>query len=815
MGFAANHCDEGRRRDIARSLFTVTSVNETKGELHGLCPIHNESNPSFSYNYKKDVYKCLSCNADGDLVRLWSEVKGLDQKEGFKSFCEASGIQLDSTGKDTGGWGTAPGGAGGDDLPPLDPKHVQEQMARAWELFQPLPKMLLERMEWERGWSRKWMELLDLRLQTHYLTKKGALVALKDPDRIAIPVRDDADVLVNIRLYRPGAKQYKIISFAKTTGQARLFPARPLRDEGPVILCEGESDTICALSHGFTAVTQTSKLKKWPDEHLAAFRGRDVVIAYDADQAGQTYARFAALALAGTAQSIRVIDWPDYMEKDREGAFPADHGQDLTDFFVRHRKSVEDFQLLIDSSLSPQFDSQGNASAPPGSGGDKPLPGDLGTVAEFFEHGINNRYSFKPRLLAERLLAEYRLVSDPASGLLYLWNDTYWGHFDEDHLKNTAIRYLATEAQKSRVEDSVYQVIKLATLPHGRAVNDRLDWVCLQNGMLNIETFEMRDHDPDFYFTTIFPVALDPGSTKRCDRFLAFLDATIQTPEVIAQLQEFAGYCLTRHARYEKCLFLYGPGRDGKSTLMKLFREMVGPQNCSAVSFPDLEREFPRSSLYNKLLNISTEIGSQAIESSYFKAITSGDPIQAAFKHRDNFEFTPFVKLIFAGNILPRIKDTSDALYERFLPIKFKRQFLEGDPERDPHLFDKLKEELSEIFYWALCGLKRLTHNGRFTASDETRELLMSYRRSNSPVLSFVQDKLIVEQSQEIAKDELYGQYREYCSVNGYRATSSANFFRELETAVGHLRSYRPQSPTGSRPRVIRGVGLRESVQGR
>ena len=121
-------------------------------------------------------------------------------------------------------------------------------MARAWELFQPLPKMLLERMEWERGWSRKWMELLDLRLQTHYLTKKGALVALKDPDRIAIPVRDDTDVLVNIRLYRPGAKQYKIISFAKTTGQARLFPARPLRDEGPVILCEGESDTICALS---------------------------------------------------------------------------------------------------------------------------------------------------------------------------------------------------------------------------------------------------------------------------------------------------------------------------------------------------------------------------------------------------------------------------------------------------------------------------------------------------------------------------------------------------------------------------------------
>jgi putative DNA primase/helicase len=829
MGIAAKYLGETRRAEIARTLFTVKSAEEGKGELHGLCPLHNESNPSFAYNFKKDVYNCLSCGAGGDLLRLWCEVKGLGQKEGFKAFCEEFAISADPPGGVQKRRGAAGGGGGtADEVPSLDPEMVLGQMEKAWEMSPPLPEPFIKRLGAQRGWSPRWIEILDLRLQTHYLTKKGILSAIDQPDRAAIPIRDTEGKLVNIRLYRPGAKQYKIISFAKTTGTSRLFPARPFYDvdthdenrlHGTILLCEGESDTICALSHGFNAITQTSKLKNFPPEQLVVFQGRDVVIVYDADEPGQKYTRYASQALAGTAKSIRVIHWPSFMGVDENGGVPKDHGQDLTDFFVRHKKTADDLMALIDAAERPIFPTNGIKSSSPAekdigasfsSNNDENQqpPGDIVSVKDFFDHGIGGRYSFKPRLLAERLLSEYRLMSDPASGLMYLWNGKYWEEFDEDHLKNVAIRYLASESQKSRIEDAIYQVRKLATLPHGRKVNDRLDWICLQNGMLNINTFEILPHDPDAYFTTIFPVSLDPSSPKRCDRFLKYLDTNVQTPEVIDQIQEFAGYILTRHARYEKCLFLFGPGRDGKSKLMRLLREMVGAKNCSAVSFPDLEREFPRSSLYNKLLNISTEIGSEAIESSYFKAITSGDPIQAAFKHKDNFEFSPYCKLIFAGNILPRIKDTSDALYERFLPVKFKRQFLEGDPDRDVMLLEKLIEELSEIFYWALCGLQRLMKNGRFTDCEETRELIIGYRRSNSPILSFIEDECIMGADQEVFKDELYARYRQYCGKNGYMPVSNNNFFRDLEAALNNLRIYRPRTD-GKRKRAIQGVGLK------
>ena len=666
-----------------------------------------------------------------------------------------------------------------------------------WELFPPLPDAWVDRLGKVRGWSRYWIEILDLRLQTHYQHKKtGALVGIKKPERVAIPIRDAAGKMVNIRLYLPGGGQYKIVSWAKSTGQARLFPARPLDagDGVAVLLCEGESDTICALSHGFNAVTQTSKLKNWPAEHLAPFKGRDVVIAYDADAPGVKYAAFAAQALAGTAKSIRVVQWPAFMGIDASGAIPESHGQDLTDFFVTHGKSADDLQALIGEAIP--FDAAAGPEIPPA--------GDI-SYMDFFARGVNDRLSFKSRLLADRILRELTLLSDPETGLMYRWNGHYWESYDEDHVRAVALRYLGDESQKSRAEDAAYQVKMLCTLPHGRAVNDRTDWICLQNGMFNLRTYEMSAHSPEFYCTYALPVTFDPDSSGTCARWMRYLDQTVKTPEAVAQLQEYLGYVLARHTRFEKCLLLVGPGSDGKSTFLKIMKELVGDENCAAVSFNDLEDQFQRSSLYNKLLNISTEVGAKAIESPYFKAITSGDPINAAFKHKNTFTFSPYCKLAFAANRLPRVLDNSDGFFRRVLPVRFKRQFLDDDPDRDPDLFDTLKGELSEIFSWAVVGLARLTESRRFTDSDETRAMMQDYRRVNNPVLCYVEDQCIVDEDAEVAKADIYEDYKRYCGKNGYTSLNRENFFRELYVAVANLKQYQHRAD-GAPKRYIKGI---------
>jgi putative DNA primase/helicase len=258
---------------------------------------------------------------------------------------------------------------------------------------------------------------------------------------------------------------------------------------------------------------------------------------------------------------------------------------------------------------------------------------------------------------------------------------------------------------------------------------------------------------------------------------------------------------------HAKSLFLVGPGSDGKSVMLKVLRELVGPENTSSVSFNELENQFLRASLYQKAVNFSTETQSMSLESEYFKKIAAGDPINAAFKHKDSFEFQPFCKLVFSANRLPRVADNSDGFYRRVLPIQFKRQFKEEDPDTDPWLFQKLKAELSEIFAWSLVGLHRLWEQGRFTDCQETQEALLSYKRLNNPVLCFVDDMCLLGTEYATEKKELYAQYREYCGTNGYKAFSRENFFRELYAAKDNLQLIRPRV-AGKRVQKIQGIAI-------
>jgi len=780
MGKAREHLSQAELESIAKTLFDYKSTSGV--ELIGLCPVHDDKSPSFSYNSVKDVCHCYSCGFSGDIIQLWSRVRGSgDAKADFQAFCDEHNISDAMPGKGQAKKKKAA-------IPSLD---------GAFEKLGPLPAPWIEKLRKTRGWHPLVLDKLQIRQQTHYQKKDTIeIIKLSKPDRLAIPIFDQAGVVRNIRIYKPGAKKMKIISWGAAYGAARLFPPVPLYD-GAILICEGESDTICAISKGFNGITQTSKPKTWSKEQLKIFKGRDVVLAFDADIPGQMYAtKFAAPELLKVAKFVRLLEWPDFMGKEN-GAWPEDHGQDLTDFFIKHKKNEIDLQRLIDSA--DHF---------------KPPPEEINAdYAEFYETGTNGRLSFKPRLLARKIMEKMKLLHCPDTDLLYKYTGRYWEIFYESHLKSLALKLLGKEAKQAMVLDAVFQVKALSTLPHDRALNDDIKFVCLKNGMLNISTGALSDHDPDFYASYELGVTYNPESKDKCVRFLKFLDETIKTPEVIKQVQEFFGYCLFRESPFAKCLLLLGPGSDGKSTLLAVLRDMIGAENCAAVSFDELEKEFLRSSLYQKAVNISTEVGSKAIESPYFKAITSGDPINAAFKHRNTFTFVPYCKQVFAANKMPRVRDNSEGFFRRILPVKFKTQFLEGDKKTDPFLKDALLSEKSEIFHWALAGLARLMKNRRFTPSSETDDLLMEYKRLNSPVVCFCQDVCEISTNEQEKKKDLYETYERYCRKGGYRPYSRENFFRELYSAYSSLKTFRPRDKDKPREYFIKGLKITDFLK--
>ncbi len=797
MGFAKDKINSDVRAQIAASLFVVKTDDSKRSELIGLCPIHGESNPSFSYNVVKDVYFCQSCQATGDLIDLWCHVNGQpDKKEGFKAFCRAHQIEKD----------------GSSSRPAAAAKRQEKKAEKivpiidesVWERMQPLPEAFRKKLIKERSWSDDVFEKLDIRLQTVYLDKDGKTIReVSRAERIAIPIRNTNGELVNIRLYRPGAKVGKIMSWGKGYGAAQLFPAAPVQDGSPIVICEGEPDTICAIAHGINAITQTSKLVNWPDHQTEQFKGRNVVVAYDADQPGDDYAWKAAKSLSGSANAIKLLIWPEKMGC-VYGYWPLKHGEDLTDFFAKHGGTVEKFNALKTRIHAKPESQKKEESAQKKNEVQPPLGGE-----EFFHMNNQGRWTFKPRWLADRICEDLQLLFEPLTSRMYQYSGTYWEDFQEEHLEATAIRYLGDESTSSRAADSAKQAKLLSILPHGRETNDS-GMMCLENGMLDISDIkngevDLKPHEKEYYATYQLPISFYDSDEKKCTRWLQFLAETIKTPEVIMQAQEFAGYCLTRETRYAKSLLLLGPGSDGKSTFISVIEQLVGERNSTSLSMSDLEDQFYRSGLYNKMLCTSTEISKDYFNSAYFKAIVTGDTISAAHKNKDPFEFKPFCKMIFAGNDMPRSRDNSDGYFRRLLPIRFKRQFFGG--EDDKHLAETLTEELPMILNWALAGLIRLLQQDSFTRCEETDEMLHQYRRDNNPVMAFIEAKCTLGESQEVDKDGLYRKYRDFCEQYNYRALNRVHFFKELLIAQKTLESYRPIIE-GKRVRMIKGLSL-------
>lgn len=181
MGLALEQLSEARRKDIAREFFKVVSEDSSRGELIGLCPIHGESNPSFSYNYKKDLFNCLACGATGDLIGLFSEINGFNKKDGFIKFCEKYGLSV----------GHENSGSASQADPPEAKKTIS---ASTFNKIPILPEAWVKRLVKTRGWTEAVINGLDLRLHVNPKTKE---------QRIAIPIYTP-DGLVNIRKYLPG-----------------------------------------------------------------------------------------------------------------------------------------------------------------------------------------------------------------------------------------------------------------------------------------------------------------------------------------------------------------------------------------------------------------------------------------------------------------------------------------------------------------------------------------------------------------------------------------------------------------------------------
>ncbi|MFD2046028.1 phage/plasmid primase, P4 family [Ornithinibacillus salinisoli] len=391
----------------------------------------------------------------------------------------------------------------------------------------------------------------------------------------------------------------------------------------------------------------------------------------------------------------------------------------------------------------------------------------------FLKESFFIKGSFQHEKFGNFLINEHHICK--IANVLHIYKDGVYSDSQED-IEAAMIKHIPNLKRMQRQETLFYLQLKAKDKQFAST-----KYIVVKNGVFNLDTWELQDFTPEIITTNKIPVAYIKGSYYEVtDKTLNKM--AVNDKKIRAVLEEILGYILFRRNEFAATFILTGDGSNGKSSYLKIIRNLVGTDNTASLDLKELDQRFKTAELFGKLVNIGDDISKGYIkESSVFKKLSTGETLNVERKGKDPFDFTNYAKLIFSANEMPRINDFSDGLGRRLQIVPFKAKFSPDDSDYDPFITDKLlsNESMQYVLVLALKSLQRLLKNNKFTKSKAVENELEKYKEENNPIISFVNNEDI-ELERSIVGD-LYLEYKAYCSMNGYQAVSNISFSKSVK----------------------------------
>ena len=294
--------------------------------------------------------------------------------------------------------------------------------------------------------------------------------------------------------------------------------------------------------------------------------------------------------------------------------------------------------------------------------------------------------------------------------------------------------------------------------------------LCLQNGVLNITTFELYPHSPKFFFT--WKMSVSWCGPQPCPVFDAFLCTVTGGDSVLTQRfwEAIAYVLMPNDNRAKKFLIMIGLGDTGKSVLGELLRSFFDPNFVGSVDIFKLGDRFSLSTLVYKLINISMDLSDAALTEqavSIIKQITGRDLVQVEEKYKTPYSTKINCKLIFGTNHALRMNSYDQAFINRILYLPFNYPI--PPEQQDRNLLNKLLPERPGILYKALQAYRRLVANGYVFSGDNYYNLAYAHQPAEQianqmdTLEEFVQNRCVEEPEGFVATDTLYESYLLFC----------------------------------------------------
>lgn len=347
------------RSDIVDVISGYIRLQRKGSNYVGVCPFHNDRNPSMSVNQPRQIYHCFSCGAGGDVFKFVMEYENLTFPEALKVLADRAGIVLPERDNTKEARQQADLKAQIMEMNKLAAKYyyyILRQPAGKQGMDYLLGRKLGEETirKFGLGYADKYSDSLYRYLKSKgysdQLLKESGLMQVDEKrgmydkfwNRVIFPIMDIRNRVIGFggRVMGDGKPKYlnspETRVFDKSRNLYGLNLARLSRKPN-IILCEGYMDVIAMHQAGFgqavaslgTAFTtqQSVILKRYTNE---------VLLTYDSDEAGVRAALRAIPILKEAGLTARIINMEPYKDPDE---------------FIK-AEGAENFQKRIDEAQS-------------------------------------------------------------------------------------------------------------------------------------------------------------------------------------------------------------------------------------------------------------------------------------------------------------------------------------------------------------------------------------------------------------------------------------------------------------------------------
>ncbi len=325
------------KSDISDIASSYMQLKRRGRNLVGLCPFHGEKTPSFNIYAENGSFYCFGCGVGGDVITFIMKIENLDYMEAVKFLAQRAGMTVPEDAVDDSMsklrtrvyeanreaarffYSKLLSPEGKDALLYLRGRALSDKTITRFGLgYAPNNRYALTNHLKSKGFSDS--ELIAANLV--FKSRSGNYVVDRFVDRVMFPIIDLRGNVIAFGGRIMSDQKPKYLNTSDTivfNKSQNLFSLNNAKNSGTkrLILCEGYMDVIAVNQAGFTDAVATLGTALTTEQAMLMKRYCDeVVICYDADEAGQKATQRAIGILRNTGLVVRVLSIPDGKDPD-------------------------------------------------------------------------------------------------------------------------------------------------------------------------------------------------------------------------------------------------------------------------------------------------------------------------------------------------------------------------------------------------------------------------------------------------------------------------------------------------------------------